>query len=94
VDETQEVVQTACEFRLIKSAGAWYTVSCALEEKDHPVIAEVLKKNNIPDSEEEIEKFFKFQGVNNLSDFLVTNPKVCDFVYSKIKDLFSEGDRV
>ena len=47
-----------------------------------------------PDSEEEIEKFFKFQGVNNLSDFLVANPKVCDFIYSRIKDLFSEGNRV
>jgi len=94
VDETQEVIQTACEFRLIKSAGAWYTIACALEEKDHPVIVEVLKKNSVSDSEEEIEKFFKFQGVNNLSDFLVANPKVCDFIYSRIKDLFSEGNRV
>ena len=38
--------------------------------------------------EEDIEKFFKFQGVNNLTEFLNENPSICDFIYSKIKELF------
>jgi len=88
IDETQEVIQIACEFRLIKSAGAWYTISCALEDKEHPTIAKVLKDNGVPDSKEETEKFFKFQGVNNLSDFLNENPDVCSFIYDKVRELF------
>jgi recombination protein RecA len=86
IDEVQEIIQIACEFRLIKSAGAWYTISCALEEKNHPAIAKIIKSNNIPD--EEIERFFKFQGVSSLSDFLNGNPSVCNFVYDKVKELF------
>ncbi len=38
--------------------------------------------------QEDIERFFKFQGVNNLTEFLNENPQVCDFIYEKIKELF------
>ena len=34
---------------------------------------------------------FKFQGVNNLSDFLNNNKPVCDFVYEQIKELLVES---
>ena len=84
----QEVVQIACEFRIIKTAGAWYTVQCAVDEPDDPVVAKVLKENEVGEKEEDIEKFFKFQGVNNLTEFLNENPSICDFIYSKIKELF------
>ena len=88
LDEVQEVVQIACEFRIIKTAGAWYTVQCAVDEPDDPVVAKVLKENEVGEKEEDIEKFFKFQGVNNLTEFLNENPSICDFIYSKIKELF------
>jgi len=88
IDETQEIVQSACDFRLIKAAGAWYTISCALEEKDHPTVSKILKDNNVGESEEDAEKFLKFQGVNNLSEFLNDNPPMCEFIYDKIKELF------
>lgn len=88
IDETQEIVQIACEFRLIKSAGAWYTISCALEHKDHPVISKILKASHVSESDEDVEKFFKFQGVNNLSDFLNEHPSLSSFIYEKIKGLF------
>jgi len=88
VDEIQEVVQIACEFRLIKAAGAWYTIKCALENKDDPIVAKLLKDNNVGDTPEEVEKFFKFQGVNKLSDFLNEHPVMSDFIYEKIKELF------
>ena len=88
LDEVQEVVQIACEFRLIKSAGAWYTIQCALEDVENPAVKKLLKDNNISDKEEDIERFFKFQGSNNLSIFLNDNPDIASFIYDKIKELF------
>lgn len=88
IDETQEVVQIACEFRLIKTAGAWYTIQCAIDDKDHPVIKKILSDNNVSDKEEDVERFFKFQGANNTLEFLNDNPDMSQFVYDKIKELF------
>lgn len=88
IDEVQEIVQIACEFRLIKAAGAWYTIQCAVDNPTHPIILDILTKNSIESTPESIEKFFKFQGVNNVSEFLTNNPKVADFVYEKIKELY------
>ena len=89
MDETQEIIQIACEFRLVKAAGAWYTIDCALREKDHPAISKILIDNEInPDNEELVEKFFKFQGISNLSEFLNKHPPVTEFIYSKLKELF------
>ena len=81
-------MQIACEFRLIKTAGAWYTIQCALDEVEEPVVSKILKENEVGEKEEDIERFFKFQGVNNLTEFLNENPPMCDFIYSKIKELF------
>jgi len=89
VDEVQEVIHIACEFRLIKAAGAWYTISCAVDSKDDPAISKVLKNNEVNvDSKEVVEKFFKFQGVNNLSEFLNENPSITKFVYESVRELF------
>ena len=76
IDEVQEVVQIACEFRLIKSSGAWYTIQCAVDDISNPVIAKVLSANSIDASNlEQVEKFFKFQGINNVSEFLTNNER-------------------
>jgi len=88
LDEVQEVVQIACEFRLIKTAGAWYTIQCAIDEQEDPSVSKILKDNEVSDKEEDIERFFKFQGVNNLCDFLNENQEVADFIYAKVKELF------
>lgn len=88
VDEVQEIVQIACEFRLIKAAGAWYTIQCAVDNPTHPTILDILTENKVESNPEAIEKFFKFQGVNNVSEFLTNNPKIADFVYEKIKELY------
>jgi recombination protein RecA len=89
IDEVQEVVQIACEFRLIKSSGAWYTIQCAVDDISNPVIAKVLSANSIDASNlEQVEKFFKFQGINNVSEFLTNNETIAQFIYSKIKDLY------
>jgi hypothetical protein len=88
LDEVQEVVQIACEFRLIKSAGAWYTIQCAVDNLEDPVVQKMLKENNISDKQEDIERFFKFQGSNNLAEFLNENTEIASFIYDKIKELF------
>lgn len=89
IDEVQEIVQIACEFRLIKSAGAWYTIQCAVDDTSHPDIAKLLSQQSIsPTDTEQVEKFFKFQGINNVSEFLNTNQIVADYIYTKIKELY------
>ena len=88
IDETQEVVQIACEFRLIKTAGAWYTIQCAIDNLEHPSVKKILQDNNVSDKPEDIERFFKFQGANNTLEFLNENPDMSSFIYDKIKELF------
>jgi len=89
IDEVQEIVQIACEFRLIKSAGAWYTIQCAVDNMEHPSIAKLLKENSVDTSNvENVEKFFKFQGANNTLEFLDKNREIADFIYEKIRELY------
>jgi len=88
VDETQEIVQIACEFRLIKSSGAWYTIACAVENTENPIISKILSDNNVNNDPESIEKFFKFQGINNVLEFINNHEELALFIYSKIKELY------
>jgi recombination protein RecA len=88
VDETQEIVQIACEFRLVKSSGAWYTIACAVENIDNPVISKILLDNNVNSDPESIEKFFKFQGINNVLEFINGHEDLALFMYEKIKELY------
>lgn len=88
IDEVQEIVQIACEFRLIKTAGAWYTIQCAVDEPEHSIVSKILQDNNVGDKPEDIERFFKFQGSNNVLEFLNSNKDVAYFVYDKIKELY------
>jgi recombination protein RecA len=87
IDEVQEIIHIACEFRLIKASGAWYTIQSAVDEPNAPEVVKILEQNNVGKSPEEIERFFKFQGVNAVADFLNANPTIASFVYSKIKEL-------
>lgn len=86
IDEVQEIIQIACEFRLIKTAGAWYTISCAVDEANNDIIKEFLSSKNAS-SPDDIERALKFQGSNAVADFLNENPKIAQFIYEKIKEL-------
>jgi hypothetical protein len=88
IDEVQEIMQIACEFRLIKSSGAWYTIQCAVDSPEDPIVANILTKNSIGQTADEIERFFKFQGSNSVCEFLTNNPEVAQFIYKKIKELY------
>lgn len=87
VDEAQEIIQIACEFRLIKASGAWYTIQCAVDDTNNVIISTLLSANNIANTTEDVERFFKFQGINNVAEFINNNPQIADFLYQKIKEL-------
>jgi len=88
IDEVQEIIHIACEFRLIKSAGAWYTIQCAVDDIQNPIISKMLEDNKVGKSPDEVEKFFKFQGINAVADFLNANSNIATFIYNKIKELY------
>lgn len=87
IDEAQEVAQIASEFAMINRSGAWYSITCAIENKNDPAIKNWLIKNNINlDNTDEIEKAFKFQGMEKLASFLEENEEICKFIYDQIKE--------
>jgi recombination protein RecA len=88
IDETQEIAQIANEFALIRRSGAWYTLSTAIENKDDPTIKSWLLKNKIdPEKQEEVEKAFKYQGMEKLTTFLENNELITNFIYDQIKEI-------
>jgi RecA/RadA recombinase len=88
IDETRELCEIANELMFIKKGGAWYTITCAIENRTDPDIKSILKKNDVnEDNLEEIEKFFKFQGMAKLSNFIDSNEKIQKFLYNEIKNV-------
>ena len=88
IDEAQEIAQLASEFSMIKKSGAWYEISIAIENKDNPIVAKILKDNNIDTSnEDEVTKFFKFQGIKRVTDFLTEHEALKDFIYDNIREI-------
>ena len=59
-----------------------------MDNKDNEIVQSILKSNNVPDTPEDIEKFFKYQGANNLYEFLTKHDALANFVYEKIKELY------
>lgn len=88
IDEAQEIAQLATQFSMIQKSGAWYVISIASENKDNPIIAKILKDNNVDTTnQEEIDKFFKFQGIQKVTDFLTEHETLKDFIYSSIREV-------
>lgn len=88
IDEAQEIAQLASQFSMIKKNGAWYEISTAIENKDDPMIKNILIRNNINVQDDEaISKFFKFQGIQKVTDFLTENEDLKDFIYNQIREI-------
>lgn len=47
IDEAQEICHIATQFALISAKGAWYTVSCFIDNKDDPIIKKWIADNEI-----------------------------------------------
>jgi len=88
IDEAQEIAQIATQFNFIKAKGSWYDIDAVKTHLNDPRIASILQSNNInPSNEEEVDKFFKFQGMQKVTDFLTENEGLKDFLYEKIKEI-------
>lgn len=87
IDECQEISQIATELAMVKRAGAWYTIDAAIAGVTDERIKTILKRHSVADDQESIEKFFKFQGITKLNDFLTENDEVRDFLCEKIKEI-------
>jgi len=87
IDEVRELCEIANELTFIKQAGAWYTIVSAVGSDDKRVKS-LLEKNDVdPEDKEAVEKFFKFQGMSKLSEFIETNPDIQSFLYDEIKNV-------
>lgn len=87
IDEIRELSEIANELTFIKQTGAWYTIICATNSTDQRIIS-LLNKNNVcTDNPEEIEKFFKFQGMSKLSKFIEENEEIQEFLYDEIRSV-------
>tara|TARA_A100001201_G_scaffold139153_1_gene130800 strand:- start:1098 stop:2018 length:921 start_codon:yes stop_codon:yes gene_type:complete len=89
IDECQEVAQIASEFAMIDRSGAWYTITCAVENREDPTIKSWLIENEVdPEDEEAVTKAFKFQGMERVTNFLETNEDITNFIYQQIREVF------
>lgn len=87
IDETQEIAQLATDFSFIKSKGAWYTISYLIQNKDNEPVKSFLQSKEIdPSDEDKVEKCFKFQGMEKVTQFLQENENIRDFIYNGLKE--------
>ena len=88
IDEIRELCEIANELTFIKQAGAWYTITTAIENQKDPAVQALLNKNDIDaTSAEAVEKFFKFQGMAKLGDFIEQNEEIQQFLYEEIRNV-------
>lgn len=83
IDEPQEIAQIATEFAMVTAKGAWYTCSHFIDNQDHPIIQKWIKDNEV----EDIERAFKFQGMEKLTNFFRDNPELLEFMYDGVREI-------
>ena len=83
IDEAQEIAQIASQFAMISRSGAWYTMTTCVDNQEDPVIKSWILENEV----EDVEKAFKFQGMEKVVKFLEDNPNICDFIYEQIREM-------
>lgn len=83
IDEAQEIAQIANEFALVTAKGAWYTCQYLLDNQDHPIVKKWIQDNEVDD----VEKAFKFQGMEKLTTFFSDNDDLLEFMYDGIREV-------
>lgn len=82
IDKVQEVIMLAMDLSLIEKAGAWMTCSFLTE---HPDLVKEINPDINVENQEAVLKSFKFQGQDNLYDFIKQYPKISDILEKQIK---------
>ena len=86
IDEAKEVRDIAIELTLIKKSGAWFTITAAINNLEDPRIKTITDAYGVDTTnEEEVERFFKFQGGDNLDAFINENESLVEFLAEKVK---------
>jgi len=89
IDESQEIATIATDLAMIQAKGAWYTISCLVDNKDNPKVKKYLKDQGVDiEDTEAVEKAFKFQGMEKLVNFLNDNEELRDIVTAEVRELF------
>ena len=83
IDKVQEVLMLACDVGLIDKAGAWYTCSFMADDSMHEI---AKRTTDVSPSDDDYLTKFKFQGQDNLYEFLKSNPECVSFLESQIKE--------
>lgn len=83
IDEAQEIAQIATEFAMVTAKGAWYTCQYFIDNQDHPIVKKWIQDNEVDD----IEKAFKFQGMEKLTTFFSENDDLLEFMYDGIREV-------
>ena len=84
IDKTQEILILAHDIGMIDKSGAWLTCSFMANHKE---LAKKIKPDLNVEDEEALLKAFKFQGQDNLYNFLSTNPEVVSILENEIKEM-------
>lgn len=84
IDKTQEILILALDLGMIEKAGAWMTCAFMADKKD---LAKKINPDLDTDNEEALTKAFKFQGQDNLYNFLNSNPDVVKALEQDIKEM-------
>ena len=84
IDKTQEILILALDLGMIEKAGAWMTCAFMADKKD---LAKKINPDLDTDNEEALMKAFKFQGQDNLYNFLNSNPDVVKALEQDIKEM-------
>jgi len=88
IDEAKEMVEIGIELSMIKKKGSWYTINVAIENPTDKVIKAIIKKNDVePTDAEAVEKLFKAQGLDPVTDILNDNPALIGFIQRKIGEV-------
>jgi len=89
IDDVKEMLEAACEYRLISGSG-WYTVCALSEDPEHPLVAKYLEEKGTDTSKQEnIDKAFKFQGMAKLQAFFQDHPEFIPVMNEKMNELFA-----
>lgn len=84
IDKTQEILILALDLGMIEKAGAWMTCSFMANKKD---LAKKANPELDVNDDEALMKAFKFQGQDNLYNFLNSNPDVVKALEQDIKEM-------
>jgi recombination protein RecA len=84
IDKTQEILILALDLGMIEKAGAWMTCAFMADKKD---LAKKINPDLDTENEEALMKAFKFQGQDNLYNFLNSNPDVVKALEQDIKEI-------